>query len=66
MKYAYVNYRTTVWRWAEIPYEDGDTEKDIEYKFYNCGWTDDGESDNSGCEEITSIELPEKDQAGEP
>ena len=32
-RYAYVTYVTTVWRCAEIPYEEGGTEKDIINKF---------------------------------
>lgn len=65
-RYAYVTYTTTVWRCAEIPYEEGDTEEDIINKFENGNITITSmeDIDDDGCEDILEIELPEKEEAG--
>lgn len=63
-RYAYVTYKTTVQRCAEIPYEEGDTEEDIINKFRDCNITSEEDIDDDGCEYILETELPEKDEAG--
>lgn len=63
-RYAYVTYKTTVWRYAEIPYEEGDTEEDIINKFRDGNITSEEDIDDDGCEYILETELPEKDEAG--
>ena len=63
-RYAYVTYTTTVWRCAEIPYEEGDTEEDIINKFKDGNFTFEEDIDDDGCEDILETELPEEDEAG--
>jgi len=63
-RYAYVTYTTTVWRCAEIPYEEGDTEEDIINKFRDGNITSEEDIDDDGCEYILETELPEKEEAG--
>lgn len=63
-RYAYVTYVTTVWRCAEIPYEEGDTEEDIINKFEDGNITSVENIDDDGCEDILETELPEEDEAG--
>ena len=63
-RYAYVTYVTTVWRCAEILYEEGDTEEDIINKFEDGKITSVENIDDDGCEEILETELPEKEEAG--
>lgn len=63
-RYAYVTYVTTVWKCAEIPYEEGDTEEDIINKFDDGKITSVEDIDDDGCEDILEIEFPEKDEAG--
>ena len=63
-RYAYVTYTTTVWRCAEIPYEEGDTEEDIINKFGDSNITSEKDINDDGCEYILETELPEKEEAG--
>lgn len=56
-RYAYVTYVTTVWRCAEIPYEEGDTEEDIINKFEDGNITSVENIDYDGCKEILETEL---------
>ena len=62
-RYAYVTYTATVWKWAEVPYEEGDTDEDILKKFYDGNITDEGEED-SEIGDISGIEYPEPEEAG--
>jgi len=63
-RYAYVTYTTTVWRCAEIPYEEGDTEEDIINKFKDGNFTSEEDIDEDGRRKILETELPEKEEAG--
>ena len=67
-KYCYVDYTATVWKWAEVPYEEGDTDEDILKKFYDGNITDEGEEDSGHYKigDISGIEYPEPKEADEP